>query len=160
MKINMNINMKRKTTGAALAALALLATLLVVGKCMAQSKQEALREALRAPLQAIAACPGGKLALADVLPRRYAQLCLQSAYLPRDEFEKRSGKAAPGYEMLLHDGAVTWWLFESDGAATALPMPGFALARPGAAGTCFAREKSVLIVECHSNQASYKIEEQ
>ncbi|WP_426106759.1 hypothetical protein [Massilia sp. TSP1-1-2] len=153
--------MKMNKSGAVLMVFIAAAMLLMVDKWRTKSANDALKKNILSALQGIKHCPGGKLDLAAVVPDRYADLCLQSAYMPRKDFEKQTGKRAKGYDVLLHDGGSTWWLFEKNGRATTLDMSGTAMVKAPSleAGKCFSREKSIIVFACHANQASYQIEE-
>jgi hypothetical protein len=149
--------MKVKRAGVMLVlGLVVLCALSLGKRWRIHSESSSARNEMIAALQNKRNCQGGEVSLAAVVPERYAEICLQPAYLARIDFEHQTGRVAPGYDMLLHDGAVTWWLFDQDGQALRVDMSEAKMVKSPVlkSATCYSREKSTLTFQCRPTMAT------
>lgn len=125
------------------------------------SAKNGIRSAIVGALQTYKNCQGDSVDLAAVLPERFTEVCLQPAYLSRQDFQTRTGKIANGYEVLLYDGAVTWWLVEKNGHEISVDMSNAPMVlSPVLIGRmCYSRGKSAVSFQCRSTQMLYRIED-
>lgn len=96
---------------------------------------------------------GENIRAAEILPSQYSELCFQPAYMERDDFEKLTKKSVNGYEVLQHDGAGAWWVFEKNGNGRKLTTPeaGNNGSPDMKEGLCFSRENISLNFDCNGN---------
>lgn len=126
-----------------------------------ETERRALEKYLKSSFENIKICKDQNLKLTDIFPSKYSEVCFQSAYMSKLDFENLTGKVVSDFEVLKYDGEITWWLFEKNGDGINFKAPIIALIGPKNTeiGKCFSVEKSILSFSCHANKSTFKLEE-
>lgn len=109
-------------------------------------------------LRMINKCDQSETDLKFLVSEDFSDICIQPAYMSKEDFERESGKSAEGYKMAIHDDQVTWWLYHSDNRAIAIEIPGGETFETSELGSslCFPKINTTIVFRCESGRSYYK----
>lgn len=109
-------------------------------------------------LRIVNKCDQSETNLKFFVSEDFSDICIQPAYMSKEDFERESGKSAESYKIATHDGQVTWWLYYSDNRAIRIDIPGSEILQTSELGPslCFPKINTTIVFWCESGRPYYK----
>jgi hypothetical protein len=130
-------------------------------KWIKETERHALEKYFKSSFENIKICKDIKLKLTDIVPNKYSEVCFQSAYMSKLDFENSTGKAVSDFEVLEYDGEIIWWFFEKNGNGINIKPPTITSIEPKnpEMGKCYSTRSSIFSFSCRLNKPTFKLEE-